>query len=573
MDHDISDEPLVYRIDEVDAAEHHDLKMMNEDDEAGVDDLILLPHLHEASILYSLTQRFEMGSIYTFTASSILIALNPFKELPLYSRELLQRYYNVGYMSSQGIAEETLSPHVFAIADGAYRQMMSKIHESKKIGGNVPCASQSILISGESGAGKTESTKFVMKYLTSVGNAEGIQDLEEGSVMDRVLQSNPILEALGNARTIRNDNSSRFGKFIEMMFDKRGNLMGARIETYLLEKVRIPNQSLGERNFHIFYQMAKWATENQDAEEEQNEWSLGDCDEYHFINQGGCYDLRNISDGDGFEQTLRAMTLMGFLPAEKETILNLIASLLHLGQLEFESLADGDKAGVVDGDSVHHVCKLASLPRDKLVRALTEKTLEIGSILEVHTIQLKEQQAYDARDALSKALYGKLFDYVVKMINKSISCPEKDVRSSVGVLDIFGFECFQLNSFEQLCINYTNETLQQQFNQFVFKMEQQEYTKEGIDWDFVEFPDNQDCLDLIESRPSGILSMLDDECRMGIRGTDANFANRLYKTHQDTSRFEASTRQRTAFAFSLFHYAGEVEYSVDTFLDKNKVSA
>ncbi len=192
-------------------------------------------------------------------------------------------------------------------------------------------------------------------------------------------------------------------------------------------------------------------------------------------------------------------------------------------------------------------------------------------MLEVHTIQLKEQQAYDARDALSKALYGKLFDFVVKMINKCISCPEKNVRSSVGVLDIFGFECFQLNSFEQLCINYTNETLQQQFNQFVFKMEQLEYTKEGIDWDFVEFPDNQDCLDLIESRPSGILSMLDDECRMGIRGTDANFANRLYKKHQDTSRFAASTRQQTALSFSLFHYAGEVEYSVDTFLDKNKV--
>ncbi len=217
------------------------------------------------------------------------------------------------------------------------------------------------------------------------------------------------------------------------------------------------------------------------------------------------------------------------------------------------------------------MCLLACLPKDKLVRALTEKTLEIGPMLEVHTIQLKEQQAYDARDALAKALYGKLFEYVVKMINKSISCSEKNVRSSVGVLDIFGFECFRSNSFEQLCINYTNETLQQQFNQFVFKMEQREYTKEGIDWDFVEFPDNQECLELIESRPNGILSMLDDECRMGIRGTDANFANRLYKTHQDTSHFQASTRQQTALAFSLLHYAGEVEYFVDTFMDKNKV--
>ncbi len=360
VDHDISDKPLVFKIAEEDAAEHHDLKLMNEDDEAGVDDLILLHHLHEASILHSLVQRFEMGSIYTFTASSILIALNPFKTLPLYSRELLQQYYSVGYMTSQGIAGEILPPHVFAIADGAYRQMMCRIHEGKNSGGGggggnlPPCANQSILISGESGAGKTESTKVVMKYLTSVGNAEGIQDLEEGSVMDRVLQSNPILEALGNSRTIRNDNSSRFGKFIEMMFDKRGNLAGARIETYLLEKVRIPNQSLGERNFHIFYQMAKWAAENRE-DEQQNEWSLADCYEYHFVNQGDCYDLRNISDVDGFEQTQRAMKSMGFLPDERQSIFNLIASLLHLGQLEFESLADGDRAGVIEGDSVEYV--------------------------------------------------------------------------------------------------------------------------------------------------------------------------------------------------------------------------
>ncbi len=358
MDHDISEEPLTFTIDEEDSAEHRDLKLMNEDDDACVDDLILLPHLHEASILHSLTQRLEMSSIYTFTASSILIALNPFKELKqLYSRELLQQYYSVGYMSSQGIAGETLPPHVFAIADGAYRQMMSKIHEGKKSGGgnhSSACANQSVLISGESGAGKTESTKIVMKYLTSVGNTGGIQDLEEGSVMDRVLQSNPILEALGNARTIRNDNSSRFGKFIEMMFDKRGNLEGARIETYLLEKVRIPNQSLGERNFHIFYQMAKWAQQNQDGEE-QTEWGLGNCEEYHFLNQGDCYDLRNISDEEGYEQTSRAMKLMGFLPDERKSIFNLIASLLHLGQLEFESLADGDRAGVIEGNAVQQV--------------------------------------------------------------------------------------------------------------------------------------------------------------------------------------------------------------------------
>jgi myosin-5 len=568
VEEEVSEEPLTFSIpkDEGQGVELDSVKLANEEEHDAVDDLIQLPHLHEASILHSLTQRFEMGSIYTFTANAILLAVNPFKSLPLYSRELLQQYYNAGYTVSQGIEVPPLPPHVFAIADSAYRDMMHGIQGSK--GGSASSINQSILISGESGAGKTESTKFVMKYLTTVGNADGLVELEEGSVMDRVLQSNPILEAFGNAKTIRNDNSSRFGKFIELMFDKRGNLLGAGIETYLLETVRIPNQSPDERNFHIFYQMTKGA-----SEAERERWALDSPDCYQFTNQGDCYDLSRMDDEEEFARTKRAMELMGFSTEAQTSILDLGAALLHLGQLEFEgedhSSICMDNGG---GEVFSHVLRLACLPEDGLKRALTEKTIEVGAGKEVHTLKLKDVQAYDARDALAKALYGNIFNYVVRTINVNINCSKKDVKASVGVLDIFGFECFQKNSFEQLCINYTNETLQQQFNEFVFKMEQKEYTKEGIEWSFVEFPDNQDCLDLIESRPNGLFAMLDDECRMGIRGSDANYASRLYKAHEGSGRFSATQNQKTNLQFSLRHYAGEVEYTVETFLDKNKVS-
>ncbi|KAG5183737.1 P-loop containing nucleoside triphosphate hydrolase protein [Tribonema minus] len=607
VDDEVSEDPLTFKVSDADGIELDDVKLANEEEMDCVDDLIQLPHLHEAAILHSLTQRFEMGSIYTFTANAILLAVNPFKSLPLYGLKLLQEYYTEGVMRQQGIETATrLAPHVFAIADSAYRDMMQGIHAGTGGAAMGMSVNQSILISGESGAGKTESTKVVMKYLTSVGNANGITELEEGSVMDRVLQtsmmlrtrvtpnarasartlimtppppppcalqSNPILEAFGNARTIRNDNSSRFGKFIELLFDKRGLLLGAAIETYLLEKVRIPNQSENERNFHIFYQMTKGA-----SDEERERWALEGPEEYYFINQGDCFDLSRMEDDEEFVLTKKAMQLMGFSAEDQESIFSLVASLLHLGQVEFESGPDDFAIFSSDEDcqsALQHVCRLACLPRAGLEHALTQRTLEIGAktMQEVHTIKLEERQAIDARDALAKAIYGQLFDHIVTAINTNINCPRKDVRASVGVLDIFGFECFKKNSFEQLCINYTNETLQQQFNQFVFKMEQKEYTKEGIEWSFVEFPDNQartDCLDLIEGRPQGLLAMLDDECRMGVRGSDKNYASRLYKEHVNTKRFSAEAALQRELRFSLYHYAGEVIYSVESFLDKNK---
>lgn len=569
VDPDVSEDPLTFTVNEADGIELEDLKLANDEEMDLVADLIQLPHLHEAAILHSLSERFERGNIYTFTANAILLAVNPFKDLPLYGQDLLQQYYMQGFMQQQGTEiASSLGPHVFAIADSAYRDMMQGIQGGQSAAALGP-VNQSILISGESGAGKTESTKFVMKYLTTVGNSNGIVELEEGSLMERVLQSNPILEAFGNARTIRNDNSSRFGKFIELLFDKRGNLLGATIETYLLEKVRIPNQSPDERSFHIFYQMTKGAS---DADREV--WALKPPDEYHYTNQGDCYDLSRVEDEEEFVHTRKAMSLMGFPQEEQNSILALVASLLHLGELEFEEGATEDCSKFSDDEdcqaALSHVCRLACLPKDGLEMALTQKTIEIGAKQEIHTIKLKPHQGYEARDALAKAIYGQLFTYVVFTINSNISCPKKDVRASIGVLDIFGFECFETNSFEQLCINYTNETLQQQFNQFVFKMEQKEYTREGIEWSFVEFPDNQDCLDLIEGKPQGLLAMLDDECRMGIRGTDKNYASRLYKEHTSNPRFAADAGNQIKLQFVLKHYAGPVSYTVVTFCDKNK---
>ncbi|CAM9681789.1 unnamed protein product, partial [Ectocarpus fasciculatus] len=443
VDEEFSEEPLTFTLREEDGYELEDLKLANDEEMDHVEDLIALPHLHEAAILHSLCRRFDRGDIYTFTANAILLAVNPFKRLPLYGKELLTEYFNMGYMRQQGIEPpQALGPHVFAIADSAYRDMMKGIHAGKSAG--MGPVNQSILISGESGAGKTESTKFVMRYLTTVGNGEDGVELEKGSIMDRVLQSNPILEAFGNARTIRNDNSSRFGKFIELMFNKRGNLLGAGIETYLLEKVRIPTQAENERNFHIFYQMCKGGDD-----EERERWELQGPEEYHFVNQGDCYDLRKVEDEDEFVHTKAALTTMGFEASSIQTIFDIMAGLIHLGELEFEANEEDEAAMLSDEEEnqecMARVCRLCYLPEEGLLRALTSKTIEVGPRKEKTTIKLKDHQAYDARDALAKAFYGQLFNWLVATINSHINCDRKEVKASVGVLDIFGFECFEHN--------------------------------------------------------------------------------------------------------------------------------
>lgn len=446
--------------------ELENVKLRNDNTESQAENLISLPYLHEPAILYCLQERYSTSNIYTYTGP-ILIAMNPFKSVPLYSSQILESYYNFGLLKSQGIESSTmLSPHVFAIADAAYRDMMNIIlhHGSQKNSGN-----QSILISGESGAGKTESTKIVLRYLTTVGNSSSGVQPETGSVMDKVLQSNPILEAFGNARTLRNDNSSRFGKYIELNFNKRGNLIGGTIRTYLLEKVRLASQQLGERNFHIFYQIAAGA-----SPEEKLNWKLGEIHQYWYACQGDIFELRYVNDGDEFNSMRKALNTLNFGQEDQNGLLNIVAGLLHLGQIQFKGDLDGEGSFVSQEADVQlsllQAATLCGIPPASLAQTLTVRTIVART--ESYQKKLTPAQASDARDAFAKHIYGRVFDWIVRTINKSIEVDRSLVRSDIGVLDIFGFECFKQNSFEQLCINYTNEALQQQFNQFVFKMEQ-----------------------------------------------------------------------------------------------------
>uniref|UniRef100_A0A7S3L5G5 Myosin motor domain-containing protein n=1 Tax=Amphora coffeiformis TaxID=265554 RepID=A0A7S3L5G5_9STRA len=549
---------------------------LSEEDKAdGRDnDLITLPHLHEPAILHALSDRFFRGKIYTWTGP-VLIAVNPFQRLPLYTDDILETYRRDGLLKAQGLQSgQDLEPHVFAIADRSFRQMMSDQRKS-----------QSILISGESGAGKTETTKIVMLYLTTLGAAtseEGTTESGEDSTMQRVLQSNPVLEAFGNARTLRNDNSSRFGKFIELGFSRAGHLMGAKVQTYLLEKVRLAFHAAGERNYHIFYQLLRGCKDEDHTKYEFHDGLTGGLDLpnfFHYTGQGGAPHLREFSDESGFEYTLKAMRRLGWSEETIDEVLKLVAGLLHLGQISFNQVEkDGmDIAEVANDKLVGYASRLLGVDAEKLKVALTERII-VARGQEIRT-NLTPDKAVDARDALAKTIYGALFLWVVDQVNASIGWKnDSDIRSSCGVLDIFGFECFAVNSFEQLCINYTNEALQQQFNQFIFKLEQAEYSAENIEWAFIEFPDNQDCLDTIQAPKVGVLAMLDDECRLP-KGSDRNFAKRMFDqylpeknmTVSENTRFHATNVQKAKSIFCIRHFAGLVAYTAETnFMEKNK---
>jgi myosin-5 len=365
-------------------------------------------------------------------------------------------------------------------------------------------------------------------------NNDNAEEGGELSVMQRVLQSNPVLEAFGNARTLRNDNSSRFGKFIELGFTRAGHLIGAKVQTYLLEKVRLAFHASGERNYHIFYQLLRGASEEEKQKYEFDDGGTGGMElpmYYHFTGQGGAPHLREFTDESGLEYTLKAMKNLGWTRETIDSVLSLVAGIIHLGQISFDKKMDEDSgleiASIADTYKVELASRLLGVDVEKMTIALTERVI-VARGQEIKT-QLTVDKAVDARDALAKTIYGALFLWVVDQVNNSIMWEnDRDVRSSVGVLDIFGFECFSINSFEQLCINFTNEALQQQFNKFIFKLEQAEYEAEEIDWAFISFPDNQDCLDTIQKPKTGILSMLDDECRLP-RGSDGNWAKRMFE--------------------------------------------
>eukprot|EP00934_Nitzschia_sp_Nitz4_P002613 Nitzschia sp. Nitz4//scaffold49_size126201//105987//112119//NITZ4_003659-RA/size126201-augustus-gene-0.4-mRNA-1//1//CDS//3329553200//2603//frame0 len=615
-------------------ADHQDIKLRNlptsfqasgEDPEAGVlaspsththntvvggvDDLIGLTHLHEPAILHALRLRYDADIIYTSTGP-ILIAVNPFKPMDLYSPTTMEQYRIQGeigvpsesqvspsklsrfmtpFKKSRGKQQETVSarlpPHVYQTADDAYRQMLRGLENSALMANSAHSpTNQSILVSGESGAGKTVTTKIVLNYLAMLSKHRAStecrttprkspmgreqQQTSDVSIEQQVLQSNPILEAFGNARTIRNDNSSRFGKYIDIKFTTAGKLSGASIETYLLEKVRLIHPSLGERNYHVFYQFLKAATAR-----ERQDFFIGTktCKDFRLLSDSGTYERRDaVSDEDNHFEMLDAMITIGFSPETIQSLMRLVSSILFAGNMSFTPSADGESCKLDKTKPALACAALLGITFEGLASALTCKSIVAAD--ETVTKLLTIEESGKACEALIKAVYGAAFDYIVERVNASIDHSTQGQGSgaaSIGVLDIFGFESFDINSFEQICINYTNEALQQQFNRYVFKLEQQEYEKEGIMWKFITFPDNQDVLDLIDMKHTGIMALLDEQCILP-RSTDQKFTRYLYAKCDKHDRFSATSAQRVDYLFSIEHYAGLVEYTTDGWLEKNK---
>ncbi|WOK95773.1 myosin-17 isoform X2 [Canna indica] len=516
-------------------------KVFPKDTEAspgGVDDMTKLSYLHEPGVLQNLATRYELNEIYTYTGS-ILIAVNPFQRLPhLYDTHMMQQY--------KGATLGELSPHVFAVADVAYREMMN---EGKN---------NSILVSGESGAGKTETTKMIMRYLAYLGGRSGI---EGRTVEQQVLESNPVLEAFGNAKTVRNNNSSRFGKFVEIQFDKNGRISGAAIRTYLLERSRVCQINDPERNYHCFYLLCAA------PQEDIKKYKLGNPNSFHYLNQSKCFKLDGVDDAEEYIAIRRAMEIVGISEQEQEAIFRVVAAILHLGNIDFAKGPEIDSSVVKDDRSRFHLNMTAELLRcdaQGLEDALIKRVMVTPE--EIITRTLDPASAVVSRDGLAKTIYSRLFDWLVEKINVSIG-QDPNSKHLIGVLDIYGFESFKCNSFEQFCINFTNEKLQQHFNQHVFKMEQEEYTKEEIDWSYIEFVDNQDVLDLIEKKPGGIIALLDEAC-MFPKSTHETFAQKLYTTFKSNKRFVKPKLSRTDF--TICHYAGQVTYQANYFIDKNK---
>ncbi|XP_074590120.1 myosin-6-like isoform X2 [Curcuma longa] len=505
---------------------------------SGVDDMTKLAYLHEPGVLQNLRTRYDINEIYTYTGN-ILIAVNPFRRLPhLYDRYMMEQY--------KGAALGELSPHPFAVADAAYQLMRNE------------GISQSILVSGESGAGKTESTKMIMRYLAFMGGraATGGRTVEQ-----QVLQSNPVLEAFGNAKTVRNNNSSRFGKFVEIQFDERGRISGAAIRTYLLERSRVCQISEPERNYHCFYMLCAAPPEDL------KRYKLENPRTFHYLNQSNCYQLEGVDDSKEYVETKKAMDIIGISSDEQDAIFRVVAAILHLGNIEFTDGQETDSSQPKNAKSWFHLKTAAELfmcDEKALEDSLCKRVIVTRDENIIKT--LDPEAAILSRDALAKVVYSRLFDWLVNKINNSIGQDPKS-KCLIGVLDIYGFESFKTNSFEQFCINLTNEKLQQHFNQHVFKMEQEEYTKEEISWSYIEFVDNQDILDLIEKKPGGIIALLDEACMLP-RSTHVTFAQKLYQAFKDHKRFSKPKLSRSDF--TICHYAGEVTYKTELFLDKNK---
>ncbi|KAG7582629.1 IQ motif EF-hand binding site [Arabidopsis suecica] len=493
----------------------------------GVDDLMQLSYLNEPSVLYNLNYRYNQDMIYT-KAGPVLVAVNPFKEVPLYGNRYIEAYRK----------RSNESPHVYAIADTAIREMIRDE------------VNQSIIISGESGAGKTETAKIAMQYLAALGGGSGIEY--------EILKTNPILEAFGNAKTLRNVNSSRFGKLIEIHFSESGKISGAQIQTFLLEKSRVVQCAEGERSYHIFYQLCAGASPAL-----REKLNLTSAHEYKYLGQSNCYSINGVDDAERFHTVKEALDIVHVSKEDQESVFAMLAAVLWLGNVSFTVIDNENHVEPVADESLSTVAKLIGCNINELTLTLSKRNMRVRNDTIVQKLTLP--QAIDARDALAKSIYSCLFDWLVEQINKSLAVGKRRTGRSISILDIYGFESFDKNSFEQFCINYANERLQQHFNRHLFKLEQEEYIQDGIDWTRVDFEDNQDCLSLFEKKPLGLLSLLDEESTFP-NGTDLTLANKLKQHLHSNSCFRGDKGK----LFTVVHYAGEVTYETTGFLEKNR---
>nr|XP_020641586.1 myosin heavy chain, skeletal muscle-like [Pogona vitticeps] len=515
-----------------------------------IEDMAMMTHLHEPAVLYNLKERYAAWMIYTYSGL-FCVTVNPYKWLPVYNPEVVNAY--------RGKKRQEAPPHIFSISDNAYQFMLTDREN------------QSILITGESGAGKTVNTKRVIQYFATIAAASDKKKEEpqqtgklKGTLEDQIISANPLLEAFGNAKTVRNDNSSRFGKFIRIHFGATGKLASADIETYLLEKSRVTFQLKAERSYHIFYQIMS----NKKPELIEMLLITTNPYDYHFVSQGEI-SVASINDQEELMATDEAIEILGFTPEERTAIYKLTGAVMHYGNMKFKQKQREEQAEPDGTEVADKAAYLMNLNSADLLKALCFPRVKVGN--EYVTKGQTVQQVYNNVGALAKAVYDKMFLWMVVRINQQLDTKQSR-QYFIGVLDIAGFEIFDFNSLEQLCINFTNEKLQQFFNHHMFVLEQEEYKKEGIEWTFIDFGmDLAACIELIE-KPMGIFSILEEEC-MFPKATDTSFKNKLYDQHIGKSpNFQKPkpVKGKAEAHFALVHYAGTVDYNINGWLEKNK---
>ena len=501
-------------------------------------DMVKLGDLHEAALLHNIRLRFFNDDIFTYIGP-ILVAANPYKRIAIFTPEFVKKYFEQS-------AADTLEPHVYELANNTYVNMMRDGED------------QSVVISGESGAGKTEETKLCLQFIAEVAKDTSLPEGTKGPEQ-LLLMSSPILEAMGNAKTVRNNNSSRFGKYMQINFNKKGKIIGGNTIKYLLEKSRVIKPATGERNYHVFYQISFLPAEIK------KKIKYTSPDDFKYANAGQQTLIPEINDEAEFKDFCEAWTYLGVEEAELQSVYNIIAAILHLGNIEFDADDEGNSA-VANDEALEVAGELFQADAELLETTLTFRNMQSGG-RSIVVIPNPKKVAIETQEGLAKAAYSRTFDWVVERCNKSVECAE-DPFHGIGVLDIFGFEIFESNSFEQLCINLANEKLQSHFNDHIFKLELKVYEAEGLDCEGITFADNQPCLDMIEKKPSGIFPMIDEECVVP-KGTDLTLLQKLQDTHRKNPFFGKAPKG-TKTTFVVNHYAGGVSYCVDNFLDKNR---